>query len=147
MMKFRKLLGLLFILLLVGCGSAKPDIFQIEAAEVEKIQISLGMNTGVVPDPLERDDPEDEKVIRQVIDGYKAAEYQGEVGPHDTMPMTSMPIGTSLIIFLDNGEEVHVRGGTQSLIVLDKDLKERGKIYNEDLMRWMESRWDEEFGR
>ncbi|NGZ76921.1 hypothetical protein [Saccharibacillus alkalitolerans] len=45
-MKLKLWLGCAFFVFLFGCGSSKPEILDIDAAEVQAIQVGLGMNTG-----------------------------------------------------------------------------------------------------
>ena len=139
--------SLFFFLLTLGCSPSKPEILDIDATEVQAIQVGLGMNTGILPDRLESEDSEDEEVIQKIIEWFNSSDYQGESQKADEQPMTSMGIGNTLRIFLGNGEIVCVYPGRESLIVSSEGNSDKFKIYDEPLMRWLTSGWEEDIGQ
>jgi len=136
-----------FFLLTLGCSSSKPEILDIAMTDVQAIQVSLGMNTGIVPDRLESGNWEDEEIIQKVIEWFNASDYQGKAQEADEHLMTSMPIGNMVRIFLSNGEVVYMYPGTESLIVSSEGNPDKFKIYDEPLMRWLNSGWEEDIGQ
>ncbi|MDO3413296.1 hypothetical protein QWJ34_26325 [Saccharibacillus sp. CPCC 101409] len=138
------LISCLLVILVSGCQEKKPEGLTLKTTDVKSIQVWEGMNTGVVSRALDESRPDDEVIIKKVIQWFDDADYQGKAGIQDTA-VNSMP-GNSMVIMLTNGKEITITTGTQTLLVATDASEDRLKIYDESLMIWLASEWKEDIG-